>query len=369
MSYRFIMASIMVIIFILTVVLFGEIKKPVNPRVQHPGIEFYEIPLIDFMNIIQPFRFLQINPRNVGRPPRSIKKDRKRPKKYYTDLEEHANDPQNAHDHQVIIGLKEKYDRLLELHEDGAEIEDLKKAGLTERELIDAKIMDSINEIYQYAVRTLNLENKNKVEEVLTAIARGNIVTSFDPNGVKESWILSLIWERINHPDNKEQCENMKEALMHQLIDCIQTTQEMLGDMVQLIAPLGDTPHVVCVNGRVARILSTLSLLDNDPILRKPELDEREISNLAFMKASSVLQKNLKRKVPKGRGYDNLEGILLEDVYIKDPDKLTDDEQRLLKQFESYVKKEIEHTLRKEYQDIVSTKLLTEIINKAQMGV
>ena len=370
MSFKIIIASIMLIIFVLSIILFGELNKapmyyPVQLEMQR-----HEIPAINLMDLFAPIRIFRINPEHFIRQQRRLpKKDRKRPKKYFNDLEDHSNDPQNAHDHQVIISLKEKYQRLTELHKDGPEIDELKKAGLSDMEIREAKIMDSINEIYQYALKKLNNDDKKKIEEVLTEISKGYTITSLDNNGVKESWILTLIWERINHPENEKNRENMKEALLYQLIDCIQTTQEMFGDIIQIITPLGDAPHVVCINGRIARLISSLSLLDEDPILNKPELDEKEISNLAYMKAYSILQKNLKRKVPKNRGFQRLEGKIMEEIYIKDPDKLEDDEKKLLKHFESHVKKEITHSLKKEYQEIVSSKLLNEIIEKSLMGI
>lgn len=371
MSFRIIIASIMVIIFVLTIILFGELNKtavqyPVRLALQ-PPLPPPEIPIINLMDLFAPIRIFRINPEQ--RQQRRPKKDRRKPKKYFSELEDHSNDPQNAHDHQVIISLKEKYQRLIELYKDGPEIEELKKAGLSEVEIKEAKTMDCINEIYQYALRKLDINDKKKIEEVLTEISKGFIITSLDPNGVKENWILTLIWDRINHPENEQNKENMKEALIHQLLDCIQTTQEMFGDMIQIITPLGDTPHVVCINGRIARLISSLSLLDKDPILSKPELDEKEISNLAYMKAYSILQKNLKRKVPKNKGFNRLEGKCMEEIYIKDPEKLENDEKELLKHFETHVRKEITHSLKKEYQEIISPKLLNDIIDKSLMGI
>jgi hypothetical protein len=59
----------------------------------------------------------------------------------------------------------------------------------------------------------------------------------------------------------------------------------------------------------------------------------------------------------------------LEEIYIKDPEKLENDEKELLKHFETHVRKEITHSLKKEYQEIISPKLLNDIIDKSLMGI
>lgn len=391
---QFFMGCILIIIFILTTVLFGEVFKPPAPRTfipqlipqllppaNPPGMFERRLNLFDLL-FLQPPRIVRFN----YRPPhqKTAKKNKHHPHKYYQEMEDHGNDPQNSHDHQVIISLTEKYKKLVELQNEldksnEPDYEEFKKAGLVDTEIKDAKAAYSINEFYTWAVDFLkkkyvgDRDNYHKnikiLEDVLNEIGKGAEIKSVDPEGVKEGYILMLIWLRINHPDNAENCENLKEVLLNQILDCVQTTQEMLGDLIQIVAPIGDTPHVVCLNGRVARIISSLSLLDKDPILAKPELDENEITNLAYMKSSMILQKNLKKLIPSKIKSQNVHGETMEDIYVRDPEKLTETEKELLEQFEHHVKKEITRTLNKEYKEIVSSNLLEKMIEKSLAGV
>jgi hypothetical protein len=117
-----------------------------------------------------------------------------------------------------------------------------------------------------------------------------------------------------------------------------------------------DEGHVVCVNGRVARIISALSLLDNDSILAEPELDEAEIKNLAYSKANNILQKNLKEAG-------------LEDLYIADREKISAEDKVKIEMLENKIREEIGDVLKKEYNNFVPTKSLTEIIAQAQEAI
>ena len=159
----------------------------------------------------------------------------------------------------------------------------------------------------------------------------------------------------------------MKIALIDQLLDCyIKPNPNELNifDIIHAFHPRTNLPadplldklNLACINGRVGRIISALSLLDNDPILNSPEIDEKEIANIAYMKASSILKEELKT--------ENMENI-----YTKDVDQLTNEERENLNKFEKNVKDKIENTLLKEYKDIISNDQLTNIIKKSQLGV
>ena len=75
-------------------------------------------------------------------------KDSKNPTKYYENLQEHDNDSQNSHNHQVISGLARKYKRLVELSsfvQSNSQISELLKAGISLEELKIAKINECLD--------------------------------------------------------------------------------------------------------------------------------------------------------------------------------------------------------------------------------
>jgi len=65
-----------------------------------------------------------------------------------------------------------------------------------------------------------------------------------------EMEILRLVWQRIKHPINEQQCNDLKESLAIQLIDC---------------KPNGGS--IMCITGRITRILQTLECIDAENIV------------------------------------------------------------------------------------------------------
>lgn len=290
----------------------------------------------------------------------------KNPDKYYKDIQKHNNDSQNVHNSQIILSLRKKYNRLLDLNDvnNNDQTKELIRAGFTQQEIEKSRMLDTNNQIKIYAKNNLSDQNIQKINDVLAEIEKNNNITSISDisnkldKPINENWILNLVWERINHNDNKDHVNEMKTALIDQLLDCVQSNNAV-DIMVQMFINgdvIENNNNIVCINGRVGRLLSSLTLLDSDSILSEPEKDEKEIANLAYMKAYNILQEALKK--------DDIDKI-----YTKDIDSLTIEEKEKLSKFENQVKNQIEETLLKEYKDIVSNIELENIINKAKLGV
>jgi len=267
---------------------------------------------------------------------------------YYNDLQKHDNDSQNVHNLHVINALRKKYTRLVELNIDFESlilptINKLLSFGLSINEIDAVRMQEIINQIEKCA-KMYDINKQYRISRVLTEINKGKLISSLSQpdDSISESYILTLIWNRIHHTDNHDNVNIMEIALLDQLLDCVTDSSIDI--------------HFVCITGRVARMISSLSLLDKDPILFEPEKDTKEIANLAYSKAHNILQNELKN--------NNMES-----VYISDPSKLTIDDQNNLNKFEESVRNQIKEVLHAEYKNILSAEDLSIIIIKAQSGV
>lgn len=251
---------------------------------------------------------------------------------YFNELmQEHDNDPQNVHDPGVISGLKKKFYKLHDMYKSDAEKSDLAIC---------------IDEIIEYISKKKNNENTRDIYKMkyalLSSIIQNNIITSFGEE-VKEGYILLLIWLRIKSDDNKKNFDKLIDSLLYQLSDmCIEDENGELA--------------VVCINGRVARMFSSLILLDNDPELAEPERDISELTNLAYSKASNILQSMLKDDE-------------MNTLYMKEDDMLTEIEKQQITDFENKIKNKIEETLILEFKDLIPKDKLDNIISTSKKAI
>jgi hypothetical protein len=359
-----------------------------------------------------------------GRTPKSRKKPKistgdgsrnEKAKQYYEELEDHDNDSQNVHNPAVLHSLSRKYRRLLELSssQENEDLNALQGAGISEVELRLAKIEATLQQMRQrirsyYIQRSESKKctsaqadmNIKKIEMFLKEVERGGTITSIspialanerndtdaflrpdgtrlratrDPEPIREDWILSLVWERIHSPDNKEHEEELETALMDQMIDGVKKNSPLLDGVLQLLN-LRNTPaseeddiektHApVCINGRVGRMISSLTILDADPILTEPEKDEKEIANVAYYNANNILQKSLQTWEIKDPGI----GKSMLEIY--NSMEQTDREKEIVEEFAKSVKGEIEKELREKYTGTIGNEQLNDIIAKAQSGI
>ena len=144
---------------------------------------------------------------------------------------EHINDPENSHDSAVIDCSKS----ILSI--------------LRNDPTIDIKNLPSITEINKTIMQDgMRLSEGRpyitiKAMKVLDSTRVGDINLSI---GASDDEVLRLVWNRSLHPQNVENKEKMKQAIFDALVSC------------------WEDDHIVCVNGRTSRLLSSLSMLDFD---------------------------------------------------------------------------------------------------------
>jgi hypothetical protein len=81
------------------------------------------------------------------------------------------------------------------------------------------------------------------MQPCVDTMMRGDHISTYNTN---EDDILIATWHRIHDARNRENIDNLKDALADALVDASQ-------------------PMLVCANGRCARVLASLTLLDFDP--------------------------------------------------------------------------------------------------------
>lgn len=270
---------------------------------------------------------------------------------YYGERERHDNDPQNVHEPVIVKCHSAKYKRMLELRINDAEhmafIRGLIIEGHDRNQVRNMEIMEADREIRQHAM-SLPDEKRIPVIQVLDTIGHGSTTVSLTGHPVKDIWVLTLVWKRIHHPSNIKNHEEMKAVLMDQLCDASHP---------EGYAPEGEVASSVCINGRIGRILSVLTRLDSDEVLSEPELDLKELRNIALFKCAGILKQHLK---------DEPEMAIL---FVKLRDQLSKYELADVEKFESQIRDDIENTLRQEYQKLLSPWDLDTLIRDAHAGI
>ncbi len=292
---------------------------------------------------------------------------------YLESIQKHANDPQNVHDTQIVKSLSIKYKRLMELHNayNKDAYREISEAGIPPAEFKVAKINRCMDEFREYARDYISsgLRNGNfkqdianeiikKISAVMKEILKARAIVSLTSNNeiVREDWIFAIIWEHINTTSNTEIQGNLRESFISQIIDCAQKNNNraafMALQLLGLIPPdmVGDYA-VVCINGRVGRMLSSMTLIDSDPILGAPEKDEAEIANEIYTKVFKLLEDELNKQPELKKlytgGSDDIEVVSGIDT----------------------MKTGIKDVIIKEYSELVPATKLTDILNKAIAGI
>jgi hypothetical protein len=254
-------------------------------------------------------------------------------KKIRIPKQKHNNDSQNVHNSTIVKSIKKKYDRLIELKNN--EVIDL---GIDDNSIEENKEELAILQIRNY-VKDLDDIKKIKIDCFLDSLHRNNKVVVLDDY---DKHVLSMVWERIHDSSNVANLEKLKESLVDQILDSVN--------------PYGPGYFPVCINGKVSRIISSLTLLDSDKILAAPEMDEKEIENLAYFRAYQILNENLK-----------LQNI--EKLYNTPEDDLSSEDRQKLYKFIEFCSNNIETEIRKEYSEVLRENELQRIIENAKQGI
>ena len=174
------------------------------------------------------------------------------------------NNSQSVHDSAVTIDIKEQFNKIQENNMNG-------KISKNDYE-------DCIKFIKNNVLKN-NPDKVGGVNKYLDIVSQNNKVPTLD-NNIREQEFLTTVWRRINDPVNVKNQAALKEALLHNILDCVNP----------------DEKSVVCIDGRVGKIFTTFATLDADSSvgnIRSKDQIKQDIYSLA----SSILQQH-KDKAP-----------------------------------------------------------------------
>jgi len=272
----------------------------------------------------------------------------------FARMEVHNDDPQNVHNHTVLIHIGRKYARLEELDEAGKRWTQYLDASYA----VDQRLRAKLHEFREY-IADMPSTRKRKIEAFLTEVCRGGTITLHNQT-VKEGWLFSMIWDRINCTDNLPMRTNLREMFVTQILEAVIDRGDNFIDIVNEVA--GDHRQrieyqTVCLNGRVGQMMSCFINMDADPLLAEPIMDEKEIMNAAYVRAHKVFTSAMEADTA------------MKELYDADENSLTPDQHRTLNEFITGIQTQIDSNLRSTYIDMLGTDKLQEVIANAKAGI
>jgi hypothetical protein len=251
----------------------------------------------------------------------------------YFEERDIRNDPQNVHESQVNNDLARIFRQI-------------RQRNHTENTLFADEMNNdnTIGEIrnYMQSYKWGSDQQRNRAFRTLEKMSEGNWISKLN---ARESEVLSEVWRRMNSPQNEDNRENLREAFMGSLADCVETGYN-------------GQEYQVCSSGRCGRVLGSLTLLDQDEHISQPIKTAEILRNEVFSKSYQIIQDSLNNTdAETARAYN---GVL---------DSPAPDVAEKLQRFESGLKDRIEMELRDEYSDKVDSNVLDNLINDAKAGV
>ena len=272
--------------------------------------------------------------------------DRKNPEEFFQRLVTHRDDEQNVHDRIMRTDLTNKLLRVIELNGDITDI------GIDMSMYIEGKMAQTMYDIRKCA----SVDQMKKLEVTLNKICNGYTLVMANNSLYREDYILCQVWDRINNEANAVVRNELQQALVTNLVDCAYEID--MTDFAQILLNNGETHTTHCINGRVARVISSLTLLDVDPVLAKPERDEAEIANEAYAKVSYIITTELAAQSEE-----------LQTLYGEDKSTLSDEHLSKVELLEETLKNKIRTELQTDYSGIMDPTKLEELIHKSEMCV
>lgn len=251
--------------------------------------------------------------------------------------EKHDDDAQNVHNNTIILSVIKKYDQLKKLvnliHDEN--LIDATFANIND--YVTAKSFAVIHEIYQKAHTQFSDEQLQKISKYLEILLKHKdyIIAKFN---LSELNLTALIWLRIHQAENAHIMNKLEEAFFDQVFDMVRS------DGIP-----------VCEKGRILRLFSCLTLLDVDPILSTPELDDHELANLAYAQAHNILERELSR-------------ANMREIYLNS-EELSIEEKTQLTKFVENTRTLVAQELENKYAGLIQPSKLRIIIDRAQSGI
>lgn len=258
------------------------------------------------------------------------------PQDGHAPRDDHDDDAQNVHNNTIILSVIKKYDQLKKLV-DLTHDENLIDATFTDiNDYITAKSFAVIHEIHQKA-RERSDNELQKISKYLEILLKHKdyIIAKFN---LSELNLTALIWLRIHQAENAQVMNKLEEAFFDQVFDMVRS------DGIP-----------VCEKGRILRLFSCLTLLDVDPILSTPELDDHELANLAYAQAHNILEQELSR-------------TNMREIYLNSGE-LSIEEKTQLTKFVENTRTLVAQELENKYAGLIQPSKLRIIIDRAQSGI
>lgn len=233
------------------------------------------------------------------------------------------NDPQNVHDPAVVDHVRGIYGRIQEHNVRYGE-------GLPR----DDQILEHISHV----IEEHGFDDggrRDRARQAYQNMLFGNTIDALRSTDTK---VMIDVYKRIISPENAGSRADMQRAFMDSLSDVVENDAQ-------------GHPHLVCVSGRCARMLNSLTMLDNDGTIARPVQTTDMVRNEALGKASTILQEALREAAePVRQGYTDSTGT--EEV----------------REFERKVKGQIETTIRADYSHLEG-RVVDQVVQDAQAGV
>ncbi len=307
---------------------------------------------------------------------------------FFQDINDHNDDGQNVHNPQIRKSLTDRLMRVIELNGGVRETYEVGGLELPHEQYIQAKFTQAEREIRERSRQyhdglvlrgVINREEatlrNNKIDMTLKKLSHGYDLVMKDGKSYKENFILVQVWDRINHKDNFANRDTLQISLLDNLIDSVEERQEPVAAIEEFINNVLGTHHepvglerthmTVCINGRVARVLTSLVLLDADEKVAAPEKDEKEYINEAMHKAAQIIENELNTyevKLPEGSN--------IRDIYTEpDIDKLSQRERLVLQTFHNHLKETFADEFHRDYDEVLPQEQVAHIIEQAHMGI
>uniref|UniRef100_A0A6C0CJC6 Tetratricopeptide repeat protein n=1 Tax=viral metagenome TaxID=1070528 RepID=A0A6C0CJC6_9ZZZZ len=135
----------------------------------------------------------------------------------------------------------------------------------------------ALKEIHEY-IRNAPVSESAKASATKTLMKCSRTNQHISSLGIGEHDVMRMVWNRIHHPSNKDNVENLKESL------------------VLSLASGEERGEVVCATGRVDRIIDSLNKIDNENIV---DIKPKWAINREIMEKCPVLREKFLNNHPQ----------------------------------------------------------------------
>lgn len=330
-------------------------------QIQELGVQIPELGENEFRNARQGVRDARLaqahenaqNPTTIP-PTQSQRHGRKRePKKHdpntsikqieqeeYFEERDIRSSPQNVHDTELTNEMLNIYQSIVNANNNEKE-----SAGYNNYK--EPKIEDIRQAIKDYEWSSSvedpsGSKRRNRALKIVNIAAKGNTLSQL--SNAREDDVLLNVWKRVNSPENDDNKDSLQESLMDSLANSMDTN--WAGEYKE-----------VCIGGRCARILGSLTLLDKEPAIAAPMKTGEILRNEVFSKSWRIVQDELSDQSQE-----------IQDAYNGKTLNPSDDIQTQVDEFENNTKNKIEEIIKKDYSTS-KPDVLDNLIEDAKAGV